>query len=153
MEDNPPNQKPSAFPTKSIKKSKPSKKVISQTVVYKEKEKPPKAKRKSLQQQENTLREDLVVTSPTPAEETVETGEEMQPVGEGGTGEEVRLTEQKVRDEATNNVNEIGDDVNTKPEDEGKTGNEKIGKENEKEEQQQKEEEKENVVPKGKLIH
>lgn len=128
--------------------------MISQTVVYKEKEKPPKAKRKSPQQQENTPREDLVVTSPTRAEETVESGEEMQPVGEGGTGEEVRLREQRVGDEATDNVNEISDDVTTKPEDEGKTENEKkMGKENEREEQQQKEEEKENVVPKGKLIH
>ncbi|KAJ7352906.1 hypothetical protein OS493_033172 [Desmophyllum pertusum] len=43
VESDPVQPQPSAFPTKTAKKTKPSKKIISQTVVYKEKEKVPKS--------------------------------------------------------------------------------------------------------------
>jgi len=91
----PAQPQPSAFPTKATKKTKPSKKILSQTVVYKEKEKAPKSERKSSEHQEDT-NDVLVVTSPTPAAETAESGEEQMPAEGEGTGEEIPVTGQKV---------------------------------------------------------
>ena len=155
VESDPVQPQPSAFPTKTAKKTKPSKKIISQTVVYKEKEKVPKSKRKSSQQRENTTQDDSVVTSPTRLIETVESGEELMPADGEETGEELQATEQRVEDDGiiadvTKNTN----DVKTKPEKRGETGKEQeIEKEKEKEKdgQEQKEEKMENLVPKGKL--
>lgn len=156
MEDSSSKPAPSAFPSKSIKKAKPSKKVISQTVVYKEKEKPTKSKKRtSLQEQEkdNTGNEDLLVKSPTTAVQTVGPGDEMLPTNTEGTGEDVNLTEQRVGNEPIVNEITISVDVNTKSEEGEKIGNEKkLEKEKEKEVQEKKNENKKNVIPKSKLI-
>lgn len=152
VEDLPAEPQPSAFPNKSTKKTKPSKKIISQTVVYKEKE-----KRKSSKQQEET-KVDLVVTSPSPVIETVESGEEEMPAKGQGTGEEEPATEQKVEgdDDIITDVKRNGNDVETKPGEGGDTGKEQekeTNKEKEKEEQEQQEEQIKKVVPKSEIIN
>ena len=146
-EDSAPAQpEPSAFATKATKKMKPSKKVISQTVVYKEKEKAPKSKRKSSRQRDEISKDESVVTSPTFLLETVESGEELMADGER-TGEEVRTTEKAVEgDDAIVDVTKGGNDVSTQREEDRKLGKEEEmekKKEKEKEdEEKQKEEQK-----------
>ena len=154
---------PSTFPTKATKKTKPSRKILSQTVVYKEKEKAPKSGRKSSEKQEDT-NDDLVVTSPTPVTETTESGEEQMPAEGEGTGEEIPVTEQKVEgdNDISTDVKRSDNDVETKPEEgeiaakeqekEAKKEKEKEEKE-QKEEKQQREEEVKKLVPKSKLLN
>ena len=153
LEDLQSRPKPSAFPTKSIKKSKPSKIVISQTVVYKEKEKPPTAKRESPQEKQNTDQKEAMDTSPTKDEETVESGQEILPASGEGTEKNVHVSEQRVGEEPVVKINKITDDVTSKSEEGGKTGKEKkMEKEEKREEKQQKEEEKKIEAPKGRSI-
>ena len=153
LEDLQSRPKPSAFPTKSIKKSKPSKMVISQTVVYKEKEKPPTAKRESPQEKQNTHQKDATDTSPTQDEETAESGQEILPASGEGTQKNVHVSEQRVGEEPVVKINKITDDVTSKSEEGGKTGKEKkMEKEENREEKQQKEEEKKIEAPKGRSI-
>lgn len=153
LEDVPVEPQPqlSAFPIKSTtKKTKPSKKIISQTVVYKEKEKTPKSKRKSSKQQEET-RDDLVATSPTRIIETVESGEEVMPAEGEGTGEEVPTTEKREEsDGKIPDVTKSDTDAKTTPEERKDIKKEQENeKENEEDKQEQKEEEIKKVVPKG----
>ena len=147
---------PSAFPTKAIKKSKPSKKILSQTVVYKEKEKAPKSERKSPEQQEET-EVDLVVTSPTPTLETAESGEEQMPAEGEETREEIPVTEKVESDsDKTTEVKINDNDDETKPGEEENTGKEQekdAKMEKEKEEQEQKEKQVEKVIPKSEFIN
>ncbi len=142
----------SSIPLKSTKKTKPSKKIISQTVVYKEKEKTPKSKRKLSKQQEETG-DDLVATSPTRIIETVESGEEILPAVGEGTGEDVPPTKQgEEGDEVAADVTKNDNDVKTKPDEREETKKEQEKtKEKDKveQEQEQKEEEIKKVVPKG----
>ena len=157
VEELPAQPQLSAFPTKSNKKTKPSKQILSQTVVYREKEKAPRSERQSSEQQEET-EDDLVVTSPTLAIETAESGEEQMPVESEGTGEEIPVTEQKVEgdNDITTEVKKNDNDVETKPEEGGNTGKEQekeTKKEIEKEEQEQIEEQVKKVVPKSGFIN
>lgn len=146
---------PSAFPTKATKKSKPSKKILSQTVVYKEKEKAPESERKSPEQLEEP-EVDLVVTSPTPTMETAESGEEQMPAVGEETGEEIPVTEQKVEGEndITTEVKGNDNDDEAKPGEEENSGKaqEKDTK-TEEEEQEQKEKQIKKVVPKSEFIN
>lgn len=157
----PAQPQPSVFPTKATKKTKPSKKILSQTVVYKEKEKAPKSGRKSSEKQEDT-NDDLVVTSPTPVAETAESGEEQMPAEGEGTGEEIPVTEQKVEgdNDISTDVKRSDNDVETKPE-EGEVAAKEQEKEakkekeekQQKEEKQKREEEVKKLVPKSKLLN
>ncbi|XP_078343229.1 uncharacterized protein LOC144628969 isoform X2 [Oculina patagonica] len=144
-----PQSQLSSIPLKSTKKTKPSKKIISQIVVYKEKEKTPKSKRKSSKQQEETGG-NLVATSPTRVIETVESGEEIIMTDGEGTGEEVPPTKQgEEGDKVAADVTKNDNDVKTKPEEREETKKEQEKtKEKEKVEQEQKEEELKKVVPK-----
>lgn len=156
VEDLPAQPQPSAFPTKSTKRTKPSKKILSQTVVYKEKEKAPKSEQKSPEHQEET-EDDLVVSSPTPIIETAKSGEEQMPVEGEGTEDEMLVTEEKVEDDndLTTEVTRNGNDGETEPAEEGDTGKgqeKDTKKEQEKEEQEQEQEEVKKVVPKSELI-
>lgn len=140
----------SLLPIKSTKKIKPSKKIISQTVVYKDKEKTPKSKRKTSKQQDET-KDDSLATSPTRLIETVESGAEIMPVDGQGAGEEVPVTEQREEGDGTvGDVTKNDNDVKTKAEERGETKPEQEkGKEKEEDEQEQKEEEIKKVVPKS----
>lgn len=157
--EEPVQSQPSAFPipTKATKKSKPSKKILSQTIVYKEKEIAPKSERKSPEQGEET-EVDLVVTTPTPTIETAESGEEQMPAEGEETGEETPVTKQKVEgnNDINTEVNRNDNDEETKPGEEGKTGKEQekdTKTEKEKEEQEQKEEQVKKVIPKSEFIN
>ena len=148
---------PSAFPTKATKKSKPSKKILSQTVVYKEKEKAPKSERKSPEQQGETEVE-LVVTSPTPTLGSAESGEEQIPAEGEETGEETPVTEQKVEGDSdkTTEVKINDNDDEKKPGEDENTGKEQekdAKMEKEKEEQEQKEKQVKKVLPKSEFIN
>ena len=127
--------------------------------MYRDKEKAPKSERKSPEQQEET-EDDLIVSSPTPAVETAESGEEKAPAEGEGTGEEIPVTEQKVEgdDDKITEVKMNENDVETKPGegDDAKKDQEKATKEEqekEKDEQEQKEERVKKVVPKSELIN
>lgn len=157
--EEPVQSQPSAFliPTKATKKSKPSKKILSQTIVYKEKGIAPKSERKSPEQEEET-EIDLVVTSPTPTIETAESGEEQMPAEGEKTGQEIPVTEQKVEGDSDikSEVNRNDNDEERKPGEEGKTGKEQekdTKTEIEKEEQEQKQEQVKKVIPKSEFIN
>ena len=155
MEDHSSKPAPSAFPSKSTKKVKPSKQVISQTVVYNGKGKPTKSKRMSLQEQDedNTQNEDLLVVSPTTAVESMEPADEMLPANREGTGEDAGLKEKRVGKKPIVIEITVSVDVSTKSGEGEKIGDEKkMEIEKEKEDQRKKEEHKKNVIPKSKLI-
>ena len=78
---------PSAVPLKSTRRSKPSKQVISQTIVYKEKHKPPKAE--VTPQQEEDTEEESFDTSPAQGTEAEVPGEEFVLDGGEATGSEI----------------------------------------------------------------
>ncbi|XP_022805080.1 DNA ligase 1-like [Stylophora pistillata] len=145
---------PSAFAAKGTKKTKPSKKVISQTIVYKETKRPPMSIQGHSPGREDFNEEDSVVTSPTPLVETVEPGEDLLVQNnDEGTGEEVQMEEKTVEGDGSNDdVTEDGKDVGSKGEEEPPANNEEREKEKEKgeekEEEKQKEKEKRNVLPK-----
>ena len=138
----PAKPQPSAFAAKGTKKTKPSKKIISQTVVYKEKEKPSMSIQGYSPEREEISEDDSVVTSSTPLIETVEPGEDFSIENNGeGTGEEMRLKEETVEGDGTNDdVAEDGKDVSSKGEEEPRANNEEL--EEEKEKKEEKEEEK-----------
>lgn len=138
---------PSEFPLKSTEKSKPSKKFVSKTVVYKEKNKPAKVKWTSLQEEEikDAQNEDSLVTGLALSLDTVEPVEELQLASGEGSGVEVCRTEKSPlqADETVSEGNRITDDDNTRSEEGARAGNEKKGKiKIDKEEPQKKQEDK-----------
>lgn len=82
---------PSAVPLKSTRRSKPSKQVISQTVVYKEKHKPPKAE-VTPEQEEDTQKEESFDTSPAQGTEAGVPGEEF--ILDGGEATESEIPQE-----------------------------------------------------------
>ena len=153
----PAKPQPSTFAAKGTKKTKPSKKIISQTVVYKEKEKPPMSIQGYSPEREEINEDDSVVTSSTPLIETVEPGEDLSIENNGeGTGEEMQMEEEVVEGDGTNDdVAEDGRDVGSKGQEEPRANNEELEeekeKEEEKEEEKQIEEEKRTAPPKSTL--
>ena len=78
---------PSAVPLKSSRRSKPSKQVISQTIVYKEKHKPQKAE--LTPQQEGDTEEESFDASPAQETQAEVPGEEFVLDGGEATGSEI----------------------------------------------------------------
>lgn len=149
--------KPTAFPIKSIRKAKPSKRVISQTVVYREKETPTKSKRKPLQEQEKDGKQndDSLVTSPTVAVDDEEASEEELMESGEGTGDKEDMTEESPGNEPVISENSIRDDViaeSCPEEGEMNENDKKTEKKIEQEEQQIVEGNEKTVVPKSKLM-
>lgn len=89
---------PSAVPLKSTRRSKPSKQVISQTVVYKEKHKPPKAE-VTPPQEEDTYKEESFDTSPMQGTEVGVPGEEFVLDGGEATGSEIPEDDKNLAEE------------------------------------------------------
>lgn len=137
----PAKPQPSTFAAKGTKKTKPSKKIISQTVVYKEKEKPPMSIQRYSPEREEINEDDSVVTSSTPLIETVEPGEDLSIENNGeGTGEEMQMKEETVEGDGTNDdVAEDGKDISSKGEEEPRANNEELEEEKEKEEEKEEE--------------
>lgn len=98
---------PSAVPLKSTRRSKPSKQVISQTIVYKEKHKPPKAE--VTPQQEEDTEEESFDTSPAQGTEAEVPGEEFVLDGGEATGSEIPEEDKNLGEETKieeKNINE-----------------------------------------------
>ena len=98
---------PSAVPLKSSRRSKPSKQVISRTVVYKEKHKPPKAE-VTPQQEEDTEEESFDI-SPAQGTEAEVPGEEFVLEGGEATGSEIPEEDKNLVEETKieeKNINE-----------------------------------------------
>ena len=158
-EDVPSKPEPSTYSSSSIRKAKPSKKVISRTVVYKEREKPSKTKPKEAEEEpeeeDNGSKNDSVVVSQTPFEETEEIAEEGPVTVSEETGKDELSTEQRTGEETLPNRNDSNkDEVKTELEEIKRTEtNENVEKEKEMKEKEKKEQErKKQVVPKGRLL-
>lgn len=102
-----PTLAPSAVPLKSTRRSKPSKQVISQTIVYKEKHKPPKAE-VTPQQEEDTGEESFDASPAQGTEAEVPVEEFVLDVGEA-TGSEIPEEDKNLGEETKieeKNINE-----------------------------------------------
>ena len=163
-EDVPSKPEPSTYSSSSIRKAKPSKKVISRTVVYKEREKPSKTKPKEAEEEpeeeDNGSKNDSVVVSQTPFEETEEIAEEGPVTVSEETGKDELSTEPRTGEETVHNrLDSHKDEVKTELEETKRTETkeneekEKEMKEKEMKEKEKKEQErKKQVVPKGRLL-
>lgn len=158
-EDVPSKPEPSAYSSSSIRKAKPSKKVISRTVVYKERDKPSKTKPKGAEEEpdeeDNGSKNGSVVVSQSPFEETEEITEERPVTVSEETGKGELSTEPRTGEETVPNRNDSNkDEVKTELEETKWTEtNENVEKEKEMKEKEKKEEErKKQVVPKGRLL-
>ncbi|CAH3016959.1 unnamed protein product [Porites evermanni] len=154
-EDVPSKPEPSAYSSSSIRKAKPSKKVISRTVVYKERDKPSKTKPKGAEEEpdeeDNGSKNGSVVVSQSPFEETEEITEERPVTVSEETGKGELSTEPRTGEETVPNRNDSNkDEVKTELEETKWTEtNENVEKEKEMKEKEKKEEErKKQVVPK-----
>lgn len=158
-EDVPSKPEPSVYSSNSIRKAKPSKTVISRTVVYKEREKPSKTKpgdaEEEPEEEDSGSKNDSVVVSQTPAEETEEIAEERPVTVNEETGKDELSTEPRTGEETVPNGNDSNkDEVKTELEETKRTETkESVEKEKEMKEQEKKEmERKKQVFPKGRLL-
>ena len=158
-EDLPSKPESSVYSSNSIRKVKPSKKIISRTVVYKERKKPSKTKPKEAEEEpeeeDNGSKNDSVVVSQTPFEGTEEIAEERPVTVSEETGKDELSTEQRTGDETVPNRNNGNkDEVKTELEETKRTEtNENVEREKEVKEQEKKEQEsKKQVLPKGRLL-
>lgn len=142
---------PSAFPLKSTRTTKPSKRVISQTVVYKEKRKAPKAERTSPIEEEieAAQKEESLVTSPEQVLDVVAPSEELPLTSRDGPGGEVIKIEKNLDEEKVLVENRMNGSENAKSEEVERADNKKNEEMKiEKEEQQQNEGDKKKIIPK-----
>lgn len=152
-ENVPSKPEPSVYSSNSIRKAKPSKKVISRTVVYKEREKPSKTKPKEAEEEpeeeDNGSKNDSVVVSQTPFEETEEIAEEGPVTVSEETGKDELSTEPRTGEETVPNRNDSNkDEVKTDLEETKRTET----KENEEKEKEMKEKEKKEQERKKQVV-